>query len=329
MGLALPYMGLMKKLLLTLLTFFFAAPAIALELALPVVCTVGRDCWVQQYVDQDAGSGATDYACGVASYDGHDGTDIRVLNASATIDVVAAAAGVVKGIRDGVDDMLVKTETDIAAVKEIECGNGVVIDHGDGWETQYCHLRKGSVVVKPGDKVSVGTTLGIIGYSGQAAFPHVHFSVRKDGNSVDPFSADVSNDCKASDTSLWSAEARKALTYKDTEVLQLAWAPKVYDTAEIEAGAFEKFAPNSWPALVLFAEVINLRKGDAMTVWVFIPGRAPLKNSIVMENNRAVQQLNVGRKLKGPWPPGVYRGAVEVRRGDKEILARQLTFTVP
>ena len=31
------------------------------------------------------------------------------------------------------------------------CGNGVTLDHGDGWQTQYCHMRRGSVAVKVAD----------------------------------------------------------------------------------------------------------------------------------------------------------------------------------
>jgi murein DD-endopeptidase MepM/ murein hydrolase activator NlpD len=35
-----------------------------------------------------------------------------------------------------------------------EYGNGVVIRHIDGFETQYCHLAKGSITVKSGDLVT-------------------------------------------------------------------------------------------------------------------------------------------------------------------------------
>ena len=61
------------------------------------------------------------------------------------------------------------------------CGNGVLLRHGDGWETQYCHLRQGSVRVAAGDRVEAGQPLGLVGMSGEANFPHVHLSVRRDG----------------------------------------------------------------------------------------------------------------------------------------------------
>src|SRR5690606_21465600 len=46
--------------------------------AWPVNCDVGRDCFIQQYVDHDAGDGYSDYRCGPLSYDTHKGTDIRI-----------------------------------------------------------------------------------------------------------------------------------------------------------------------------------------------------------------------------------------------------------
>ena len=316
----------MKNVVLALLIFLFADPAMALELALPVACTVGTDCWVQQYADHDAGAGSTDYACGVASYDGHDGTDIRGLHTGVNIAVLAAAAGRVRAVRDGVADKLVKSPTDLAAVSKIQCGNGVVITHGEGWETQYCHLRKGSVMVKAGDEVAAGDRLGLIGFSGEAAFPHVHVTVRKDGKVVDPFSADDMADCKAGDRSLWSASAQKALAYKGSELLQLAWAPQIYGDAEFESGTLSVFQPSQWPALVLFAEAINLYKDDVMTLTVSLPGQEPVVNSVVMKNNRAVQRLYVGKKIKASLPNGIYVGRFELKRRDVVLLAKEMNF---
>ncbi len=316
----------MRNVVLIVLTCFCAAPALALELALPVACTVGVNCWIQQYADHDAGPGATDYTCGVASYDGHDGTDIRVLHTRVNVAVLAAAAGRVKAVRDGVADKLVKSDADRKAVAQTECGNGVVIAHVDGWETQYCHMSRGTIAVKSGDEVAVGHRLGLIGYSGEAAFPHVHLSLRKDGKVVDPFSSDGGADCKTADRGLWSAMAQKALPYKGTEVLQLAWAPRIYKDDEIENGKQTAFDPTAWTSLVLFAEVINLYKDDVVTVTVSFPAQKPVVNSIVMKRNRAVQRLYAGKKSSGPWPTGVYEGDVEVKRQNDVLFSRNITF---
>ena len=126
---------------LLLLTFTQMAQAGSIELGLPIACEIGRNCWVQNYVDHDPSPAVKDYACGGQTYDGHDGTDIRVLNTGSKADVIASAAGTVKGMRAGVADNLMRTEADRAAVGNRECGNGVVIDHEGGWQTQYCHMR--------------------------------------------------------------------------------------------------------------------------------------------------------------------------------------------
>ena len=87
------------------------------------------------------GPAATDFTCGPLSYDGHDGTDIALPTRAAMAEgvaVLAAAPGTVTGIRDGIADFA-------PVIQGKECGNGVVIDHGAGWVTQYCHLRQGSV----------------------------------------------------------------------------------------------------------------------------------------------------------------------------------------
>jgi murein DD-endopeptidase MepM/ murein hydrolase activator NlpD len=328
MGNAPPYIDGMRHVVLTLLAFFLAIPASALELALPVACTLGTDCWVQQYVDHEAGPRASDFTCGVASYEGHNGTDIRVSNTSVVVDVIAAAAGRVKAVRDGVADKLLKTESDRSAVNDIECGNGMVIDHGGGWETQYCHMRKASVAVKAGQDISVGQHLGLVGYSGAAAFPHLHLTVRKDGKVVDPFSADSTSNCKAADRSMWTAHAQKALTYKGSELLQLAWAPRIYGDSEVESGSLSDFNPNEWSSVVLFAEAINLHEDDVLTLTVSIPGQEPVVHAMAMKRNRAIQRLYAGKKIHGKWPRGVYVGRFDLKRGDVMVVSKAIDFVL-
>ena len=133
-----------------------AEAAEPLQLQLPVRCEIGRDCFVQQYVDVDPGEGFKDYTCGQQSYDGHKGTDIRLrstADVALNVAVLAAADGVVKGGRDGMADQLVNSKPVPENVKDRECGNGVLIDHPGGWQTQYCHMKRGSVRVKKGDVV--------------------------------------------------------------------------------------------------------------------------------------------------------------------------------
>jgi len=56
-------------------------------------------------------------------------------------------------------------------------GNYVVLDHGNGEFSLYAHLQPGSVRVKAGERVRVGTTLAKLGSSGNSTEPHLHFQV--------------------------------------------------------------------------------------------------------------------------------------------------------
>ena len=46
--------------------------------SLPVDCTLGESCFIQNYVDQDPGPRAQDFTCGPLTYDGHKGTDFAL-----------------------------------------------------------------------------------------------------------------------------------------------------------------------------------------------------------------------------------------------------------
>ena len=133
------------------------APRAAAEgprLSIPIACEVGRTCEVQHYVDRDPSPASSDYQCGSLTYDTHDGTDFRVPTMAAQkagVDVVAAADGKVLRVRDGVEDVSMSGRGR-ESVANTECGNGAVVDHGNGWEAQYCHMAKGSLAVKPGDR---------------------------------------------------------------------------------------------------------------------------------------------------------------------------------
>lgn len=61
-------------------------------------------------------------------------------------------------------------------------GNHVVIDHGDGAWGVYAHLRRGSTVVSPGERVSAGQQIGDVGNSGNTSEPHMHFHLMNDPN---------------------------------------------------------------------------------------------------------------------------------------------------
>lgn len=65
-------------------------------------------------------------------------------------------------------------------------GNCIQIGHGGGYSTLYGHLK--GYNCSAGQFVKKGTVIGYIGSTGNSTGPHLHFSVYKDGNMVNPFS---------------------------------------------------------------------------------------------------------------------------------------------
>jgi murein DD-endopeptidase MepM/ murein hydrolase activator NlpD len=63
-------------------------------------------------------------------------------------------------------------------------GNTVIIDHGNQYATLYGHASK--LLVSTGEKVSAGETIALVGATGLATGPHLHFEVRILGVPVNP-----------------------------------------------------------------------------------------------------------------------------------------------
>ena len=98
----------------------------------------------------------------------HDGIDIR---AEAGTQVVAAASGTVIAV--GEDDRL---------------GVNIVIEHSGGYVTTYASLHP-ETLVSVGDQVSAGQVIGVVGntsLSEAGLGAHLHFSVKRNGELIDP-----------------------------------------------------------------------------------------------------------------------------------------------
>lgn len=322
-----------KAALAAIVLFAGTERADTLELSLPIACEIGEDCFIQQYVDHDAGPGARDYRCGNATYDGHKGTDFRVrtlLDAARGVAVTASAAGQVKAIRDGEADVLLKTDAQRNAVRNKKCGNGVVIDHGEGWETQYCHLRRGSITVKKGQKIQQGDELGLVGYSGNSSFPHLDFSVRKDGETVDPYLGLAGGaECKAGDAPLWSPESLAAIGYSPSTLLGVGFSDDV-KSENVEWGSTQQFAPRpDSRALVAWGWAINLEKGDQVETRLLGPQGEVARNLDTLDRRQAQLFRFVGKKRpRGGWPAGSYTASFKVLRNGALVIDAEKTTEV-
>ncbi len=310
--------------------FAFALPAAAqvgaegLSLIPPIACDIVSDCHIQQYVDRDPGPGWRDFTCGGLAYDGHKGTDFALPSLARMaegVDVLASAPGTVAALRDGMaDGALVAGST----VDGTECGNGVLIRHAGGWETQYCHLRQGSVIVTKGQTVAAGDVLGQVGMSGAAEFPHVHLSVRLNGAVIDPFAPETLDTCGDTQADLWSAP----VAYEPGGLISLGFATAVPDYAAVKAGtaASDQIAPDA-PALVLWAHGYGSRPGDVIRLIIEGPDKRWFETDLALEKPQAQYFRAAGRKAKG-LPPGAWRGTAALLRGGQVIDRRDTEITV-
>jgi murein DD-endopeptidase MepM/ murein hydrolase activator NlpD len=304
------------------------------RIEVPVDCAFGTVCSVQNYVDLDPGHGRIDPGCGRLSYDGHDGTDIRVpdlVTMREGVAVLAAADGVVKATRDGMADVSIR-ETGPDAVAGREAGNGVLLEHGGGWQTQYSHLRSGSVAVAPGDRVSAGTPLGLIGLSGQTEFPHLHFTLRKDGVPVDPFTGAAGAwACGEPKTPVWSEEAAQVLAYVPTGLLIAGFSSQRPEAEALRNGE-QRLGPQvrDPEALVLWADIFGAQAGDLQSFRIVAPD-----GSVVVDETSVLEESNVSwfafrgsRRPAEGWAPGTYTGTFTLSRGGTELISRRVEVAI-
>jgi murein DD-endopeptidase MepM/ murein hydrolase activator NlpD len=60
----------------------------------------------------------------------------------------------------------------------------VVVDHGGGMESRYAHLSR--IGVAPGQRVTRGQVVGLVGSTGRSTGPHLHYEVRSGGQALNP-----------------------------------------------------------------------------------------------------------------------------------------------
>lgn len=136
-------------------------------------------------------------------YDDHTGTDFLLRGGFTTMDngsadVFAAADGEVVFVHDGEYD---RCALNLQA-QMVQCENGgpvtppneITVRHDDGISTRYLHLKKNSLLVAEGDRVTCGQPMALVGSSGNSSAPHLHFEVLDlDGNPVDAYAGRYSH----------------------------------------------------------------------------------------------------------------------------------------
>lgn len=301
----------------------------ALDLGIPVACSYGEDCFIESYFDHDSKEGIyTDHTCGKLSEDGHESTDFKLRDHVAMkegVNVIAGDTGKVSYVRDGMSDISIDLIGE-EAVRGRECGNGVVIDHKRGYETQYCHLKQGSILVKPGEIVEKGQPIGQVGLSGITSFPYLEFTVRLNGEAVDPFTgenpvtgmADIS--CDSLDIyPIWDKKTEKRLKYISTAMLGIGFSKKVPHARGAREGKFgKKIIDNDARLLVLWTDVFGVIKGDELKMTIMDPDGKILSTEVrkFASSKRHVFQFLGKKPDSAIWRVGEYTGKIELTRKD-------------
>jgi hypothetical protein len=308
-----------------------AGDAIVSEgLGLPLACAIGKTCWVANYLDLDATEKVRDFRCRGRSYNGHDGVDfaIRDLAVMATgVPVLATAPGNVHNARDGMPDVAVSDEASRKRIAGRECGNGVIVDHEGSWQTQYCHLRQGSVRVKAGQKVQRGSPLGFVGLSGLTEFPHLHLTVRHNKSVVDPFTGlPMSAGCQVQAKPLWARD--ESIPYEEVALYNAGFAAGKPDLEAIRKGRQDDGPlPASAPALTLWVDIFGVEAGDRLQFRITGPdGQPVLEQEQQVEKRQARRFAFSGKRRQAAgWPSGAYTGVVTLTR---QVDGKESTYNL-
>jgi hypothetical protein len=212
------------------------------------------------------------------------------------------------------------------------CGNGVMVDLGQGWKTLYCHMQKGSIAVRPGQAIRMGDILGKVGQSGAAAFPHLHISVLHDGKIIDPFTGrDQTAGCgRDVHQGLWDPALK--LSYEPVILYAAGFHGGVpdFEALKIDAAA-PRTVDRHADALTYWTALYGVQAGDRVQMTVTDPdGTVFAAREIVQETDKARQFYYIGRSTKGGIPPGAYKAGTTWMRAapDGKGLMRSIERAV-
>jgi len=310
-----------RALLILVFLAFVPYGAHAQDMAFPLVCEPGVSCFILSYPDMDAASdSARDYACGPSTTEGDPFLRIGLPDVSAiplNAPVIAAAAGRVKDISDGVADLVISGRAQLKTGSSL-CGNGIIIDHGAGLNTSYCHLKRGSLKVKRGQEVVKGQVIAFAGQSGLATWPQLAFSVSSNGFFLDPMTGKTEIEgCGFKPRPIIDVPA-PFKAYQPAAIVGMGFSLAPVATVAIATGKAPRFVqinPEE-KAINLWALLLGVKRGDAVKATLRDPrGRVFESRDVTIDADTDRQLINVTR-TRGfvNWREGVYTGEIEVTR---------------
>ncbi len=329
-------MGGVRNLLLAVVTALFGiSRSVAGEFVFPAACTAGDDCFIQMMPDMDPGNRAVDPFCGSATRDGYPGTDIRLrsmADVARGVNIFAISGGMVFEARDGLDDRLVRSKKDAELALGHECGNGIAVDHGEGIVAYYCHMRRASLEVGPGDRISKGQTIGKIGASGMAHYPGLHITITRNGRIIDPISGkQAGDDCgKSADQSqsLFPAAKLHEAGFGEAGFLGSGLTGMIVDPGNLSlTGAPEQITAQS-SRLMAWSWLVNIRRGDRVQLRLFGPAGGIVAAKTTLPARKPQAELAVYAGRHGKPAPGRYRVVVELLRDGKAVKTDERSIII-
>lgn len=315
------------------------------ELQSPLDCPLGtrNGCFIQYFFDHGPGSSVQDPFCGPMARNEGRGTAFALRSFTRMkegVPVLAAAAGRVMAVRTGMENRDFR-HLSAADIQGREGGNGLVIDHGDGWQTWYNHMRGDGIRLQPGDTVSAGQRLGYAGLSGRATFPQLYFILRHNGVEIDPFTgAEKAEGCEKARTSMdqgyWTALTRAAMLPSEGAATGPGLVGAGFVPARLSRGLMEQGwgetvpIPTRAPALLFWVESFGIQAGDeAEFVFSYPDGRELARKVRKFKQPFARNLTYIGRQPPaGGWPAGQYPAHFVLRRNGVEILRLDKTAKV-
>jgi hypothetical protein len=305
-----------------------ATPAVADVpfLGMPLDCVLGETCVIEDYPDVDPTGNASDYRCGLKTRDGHSGTDFALLSFEQMdegVRVIAAADGRVEAIRNTRPDQPYVPGTDLNGE---ECGNAVRINHGNGYQSVYCHMKLGSVRVTPGQRVVQGQLLGEVGLSGLTNYPHLHLTITQGSEIVDPFAPGQTNACSESRETLWLDTPR----YSDAGLFTVGVSDAVPDLDMVQSGAARRTTLSPEDAMVLYAHAFHGDAYDRIDFTMIGPdNREVFSHTARLDEDQAQLMRAYGKRAPDTgWVSGDYRGYVQLIRGNRILAVRHADVIV-
>jgi hypothetical protein len=195
-------------------------------------------------------------------------------------------------------------------------------------ELLFGKLTKGGLVRVDLKDDARGAVLGQVGLSGRSEFPHLHLTVRRGTEVIDPFLPDPDAACGTPvEHTLWLSP----IDYVPGGLIALGFSDEVPDYQTVRAGLESRDAMGRQaPAMVLWGYAFGARAGDEIAMRITGPEGVVAETAETLDREQAQFYRAAGRRLTRTegWPPGIYRGEVRISRDGAPYSEAQATLHI-